>query len=191
MRRHLDLSLGEDACFWFACLVAFYGFLRKSSLLPKNKQDVAKSILSNDLSEVNSSSFLIAIRHSKTIQFGQRVLMLPYTKCTVKRLCPVHALTHHLLANKPPLAARLFTYATGKSRIILTQNVFAARLKRILGLAGFDATTISCHSFRRGGTSMAISCGLNPLQVKARGDWKSNAFESYVFLSDRSELVSA
>ncbi len=36
MHSHLDMSASAMRAFWAACLVAFYAFLRKSSLLPKD-----------------------------------------------------------------------------------------------------------------------------------------------------------
>jgi hypothetical protein len=34
-----------------------------------------------------------------------------------------------------------------------------------------------------GGASLAFDLGLSPIQIKLRGDWASNAFERYVFVS--------
>ena len=46
-----------------------------------------------------------------------------------------------------------------------------------------DPKLYSAHSLRRGGASYAFLSGLNPLQIKSRGDWASATFEKYVFIS--------
>ena len=192
MHKLLNFKTTNDCCFWLACLVAFYGFFRKSTLLLKNdKTKTSEGICIKDISIISDDAFCISIRHSKTIQFGQRVLRVPFSRCTVRNLCPVRALFNHLSINKMSADCALFSYKAGSVIKILTQSHFASRVKSLLNQSGFDSQLISCHSFRRGGTSFAISCGLNPLQVKARGDWKSNAFEKYVFISDNSFLLTS
>ena len=46
IRKQLDLRSSKDLCFWAACLVAFFPFIRKSTLLPKSANVAAKSNLS-------------------------------------------------------------------------------------------------------------------------------------------------
>ena len=69
----------------------------------------------------------------------------------------------------------------------------ALLVKRLrLGLVGtqFGSTELSCHSFRRGGATLEFECGLSPVQVKLRSDWRSNAFEKYLYVSAESEVMS-
>jgi hypothetical protein len=85
----LDHS-SSDKAFWIACLIAFFGFLRKSTLLPASSELVlGKFIARSDVQSLTLQSFSVLIRFSKTIQFGQRVLSLPYVSCADPRLCPV------------------------------------------------------------------------------------------------------
>jgi hypothetical protein len=53
-------------------------------------------------------------------------------------------------------------------------------LKACLTQLGIDPTKYSGHSFRRGGASFALECGLPPDLIKAQGDWKSDAYHSYL-----------
>jgi hypothetical protein len=71
-------------------LALFFGFLRKSTLLPALSELVlGKFIARSDVQSLTLQSFSVLIRFSKTIQFGQRVLSLPYVSCADPRLCPV------------------------------------------------------------------------------------------------------
>jgi hypothetical protein len=74
----LDLTMSSDLSFWAACLVGFYGMLRKSTLLPKSEGQEENCILRSDVVNMCVDSFVIQVRHSKTNQFGQRVLQIPF-----------------------------------------------------------------------------------------------------------------
>ena len=89
-----------DKSFWCAALIAFFGFFRKSTILPIATGSPG-GIVRSDVLTLSRSSFELAIRHTKTIQFGQRVLILPFHQCLDQRLCPVRALFSHL-ASSPP-----------------------------------------------------------------------------------------
>jgi hypothetical protein len=59
-----------DRAFWAASLIAFYGFLRKSTLLPASDTLVVENFISRgDIHAFDLTSFKMSIRHSKTIQF--------------------------------------------------------------------------------------------------------------------------
>jgi hypothetical protein len=71
----LDFTLPSDLSFWAAALLAFFGFLRKSSVLPvKANFDPKTTLLRSDVLELGIESFVILVRFSKVIQFGQKVL---------------------------------------------------------------------------------------------------------------------
>ena len=77
----------------------------------------------------------------------------------------------------------LFNYMYAGREVTFTQSCFAARLRVALLAAGLNANVYSAHSLRRGGASLAFDLGLSPIQIKLRGDWASNAFEQYIFVS--------
>ena len=163
-----------------------------STLIPAGDQLAAgKFIARKDVSDCNLDSFNLPIRHSKTIQFGQRVFSLPYTASSDIRLCPVRALLRHLGTSKLPQGRPLFNFVESGKEIFFSHKVFMSRLKDILRQTGHPATEISCHSFRRGGASLAFEVGLNATQIKMRGDWRSSAYERYLFVSNDVALDSS
>jgi hypothetical protein len=182
----------SDRAFWAACLIAFFGFLRKSTLLPsRDGLVVGKFIACSDIVNLTLSSFQLIIRHSKTIQFGQRLLTLPYVSCGDTRLCPVRALLTHL-GKSPNAAARpLFDFVSNGTVVAFTYSFFIKRLKSGLLATGHNANEISCHSFRRGGATLAHAIGLPAIEIKLKGDWLSNAFEHYDDVSPCSTLATA
>ena len=85
----------------------------------------------------------------------------------------------------------LFNFKVGGREVALTQESFVSRLRKVLKLAGFKPGEYSAHSFRRGGASYAFQLGLSPLQIKLKGDWSSDAYEKYIFISAGASLAVA
>jgi hypothetical protein len=186
------LDTPSDKAFWIACLIAFFGFLRKSTLLPASSElTLGKFIARNDVVSLTLQSFTVMIRFSKTIQFGQRVLSLPYVGCADFRLCPVRALLSHIGISPLPPSRPLFNYVQSGAEIHFSNAFFMLRLRTGLRATGYPASDISCHSFRRGGASLAYEVGLTATDIKQRGDWRSNAFEQYLTVGRSPTLQSA
>jgi hypothetical protein len=61
---HFSSSL--DKSFWAACLVAFFGFFRKSTILPISSSSPS-GICRIDIKNFSYSSFEIVVKHTKTI----------------------------------------------------------------------------------------------------------------------------
>ena len=128
-----------------------------------------KFIARGDVHDLGLSCFKITIRYSKTIQFGQRLLVLPFVACKDIRLCPVRALLTHLGSDSLSPTRPLFNFRLNGSEVTLTHAMFVKRLRSGLINTRFNPNELSCHSFRRGGASLAFECGLSPVQIKLRG----------------------
>ena len=169
--------------FWAACLVGFYGLLRKNTLLPPSISSTSLAFLiRSDVVSVTAESFLLRVRQTKTIQFGQRVLELPFVRCVNLAFCPVTFLLRHLVASPLDSKRPLFSYTKGSSMVAWTHASFIMYLKSCLSKAGFPADSYSGHSFRRGGCTACFQAGLSITDIKLRGDWRSNAFEKYLYV---------
>ena len=187
----LDFSLSSDLAFWAACLIAFYGMLRKSTLIPISERQIENCIWRSDVINLCVDSFVIQIRHSKMIQFGQRVLQIPFCFCAVATLCPVRALILHLIASRLPSLTPLFSFSRNGKVLSLTHKLFVTRLRSLLSICGFEPTSYSGHSFRRGGCTISYEAGLSLIDIKLRGDWKSHAFERYLHVPMERVFASA
>jgi hypothetical protein len=194
-RLHSTLDFGKpsDLAFWAVCLVGFHGFMRKSTLLPSSAvSQLGKILLREDITHLCLESFVLRVRHSKVIQFGEKVHQIPFASCSDSVLCPVRALMAHFGASPLGLSRPLFNFKYAGREISFTQNCFVTRLRVALSAAGLSANAFSAHSLRRGGASLAFDLGLSPIQIKLRGDWASDAFERYVFVSSgATERVAA
>ena len=122
---------------------------------------------------------------AKTNQFGSRDMVLPIPGNSDPILDPVRHL-HDLFTRvdcQPDSPA-----FSSSSSVFITYSSFTTRLKTLLTKAGFSADLYSGHSFRRGGASFLHSCGGTILMVQAAGDWSSNCFTRYLFLSVEERL---
>ena len=173
-----------DVTFWCACLVAFYAFFRKSTLVPKAKSaDYDKSLRLNDAEFRDNSLVVLHVSHTKTIQYHERILEVPFVACPGSDLDPVESLVK--LRNSIPekfheVNPPLFSYVKNGKLDFLVYNTFVAKLKQCLSSAGYDASLYSGHSFRRGGATFSFEIGLPAHLIKLRGDWRSNCYERYI-----------
>ena len=186
MYNQLNLLDSLDRAFWCACLVGFYGYLRKSTLLPKTAtQSTKHHLCCGDISWTDEKCFNVTVRHSKTIQFGQRELTIPMSGDGTSHLCPVKALMHMFDGLPPEPDRALFSYKDNNGVVkALDYGMFVKCLKLTLLKANYNPKDYSGHSLRRGGASFSFSIGLSPLIIKLRGDWKSNAYQKYIFVTD-------
>ena len=178
----IDLFCSLDRTFWAACLVAFYSFFRKSNLLIPALEvfDPSRHLCASDAKFI-SDGVILSVRWSKVIQFRERNLQIPLPHIPNSAFCPSNALLGMFIECPPPSGpVPLFRYKENFSCLPLTQALFTKRLHEVLQSLGFPPDKYSNHSFRRGGASFALNCGLPVDLIKLQGDWKSNACERYL-----------
>lgn len=194
IRRQLNFQRNRDKAFWCACLLAFFSFLRKASLLPKSSRiPTADCLCQSDL-QLEDALLYLTVRHTKTIQFGQRILKIPIAAISGSPLCPLVATVNMLDSLPAPAAGSqpLFTYIDTRGvTTCLDYASFVKDLKTCLGKAGFPPGDYSGHSFRRGGCTFAFKVGVPAPVIKLRGDWKSNAYERYISINDSVNVKCA
>ena len=183
------MKLPQDRALWCSYLLSFYGLLRKSSAVPKsttysvNKILVRRNIL---VDEVNNMVYLY-LGHGKTNNFCTRDVIIPIPGNNDPALDPVrHMLALFRMVDTSP-DAPAFTYAQGQ---FVKYSNFTSRLKILLKKAGLDPDLYSGHSFRRGGATFLHFCGGTALMIQASGDWSSQCFTRYIYLSEAERLHS-
>lgn len=179
---NLNLNGSIDRTFWAACLVAFYSFFRKSNLLilSMDSFDASRYLCASD-TKFTKEGVILTVRWSKVIQFQERLLQIPLPRVRNSPFCPSNALMRMFLdCPAPQNAVPLFRYKENSKIIPFTQAMFTSKLQTHLKALGFPAEKYSGHSFRRGGASFALQCGLPVDLIKIQGDWRSNACERYL-----------
>lgn len=192
IRSLLNLENQQDLAFWAACLVAFFGMLRKSSLFPRSLSKPHMLIQNCTLHQWGIS---ITSSYSKTIQCDERQVYVALPWHSDPRLCPARTLIRLLYVRRGPVTPQspLFAFTAGRKNHCLTYHTFTSMLKQVFSRAGMSLRQYSGHSFRRGGATYALQSGVPAEVIRAQGDWKSMSYLDYLEVSDRknrAEMMS-
>ena len=185
--QHLDMTKPCDLALWCSYLVAFYGLFRKANVVPETGTLDPKTTLTRDHITVDRVSKIVYIHvtFSKTIQFCQRDLFIPIPSNEHAAL----DLYRHMVLLLDSVAAAgtapAFSYTVKQ---FIGYKLFTKRLKDLLSAAGLSPLLYSGHSFRRGGASFLHEVGGTILQIQSAGDWSSQCFTRYLYLSTEERL---
>ena len=189
MFLHLDMSNVKDRALWCSYLMSFYGLLRKSSAVPKNTTfDINKVLVRrNIMVDTQNNMVYIYLGHGKTNNFCTRDVLIPIPGNDDPALDPVRHLNALFSSVITHENAPAFSFAADN---YVTYSSFTSRLKSLLKKAGVDAALYSGHSFRRGAATFLHQCGGTALMIQASGDWSSQCFTRYLYMSESERLHS-
>ena len=191
MRRmfvNLDTSKPKDLSLWCSYLITFYCLFRKSNSVPKSAKeiDLKRTLMRKHIRvDTTTNRVYVHVTFSKTIQFGQRDLIVPIPGNSDAAMDPVRHISAMFKFCPCPGESPAFTYSQDK---FITYSGFTTSLKQLLVKAGLDPTLYSGHSFRRGGASLLYKLGASILQIQASGDWSSQCFARYLHVSEEERL---
>ena len=179
----IDVEAPLYCAFWAACLVMFWGLLRKSNVLVTDKFDPELHLCRRDII-LHSWGVLLDISWSKTIQCKEKVLQVALPYMPGHPLCPTSALirnfkqTNTVHGNYPAIC-----YINHGVVTPLKYHEFLHILKQTLRRCGLKPGDYAGHSFRRGGATFALSQGVPGELIQILGDWKSDAYKLYLSVS--------
>ena len=193
MYTHLDMGLLDDASFWAICLVAFFGLLRISNVIPKHQEKWDKErILTRAMFESTDTGMVLKLTWAKNNQYQERVVPVPLPFLRGHSMCPVTSvyLAFIMSPDWDDESPAFVRGPVGRRRPII-YGWFMRKLRSVLQKCGVDSTGYGSHSFRRGGASWALKCGVSGELVRILGDWKSDAYRAYleVPIQDKLALV--
>ena len=162
--RVMNLDNFYDLQLWCAITVAYRCLLRVSHVTTS-----PHTLLVGDVT-FTPGGMDITVRSSKTIQFRERLQVIPVVKAGNSVLCPVAYLRSYLAAAGLPRDSPLFPY---------TYNRFSSLFKNVCFKAGLKAK-YTTHSMRRGSATF-LSTFLPLHVVKTYGDWRSWAVLLYTY----------
>jgi len=185
---HLDLTKYEHAVFWALFLVAYFTFARKSNLVQTGDQGT--QLRRQDVM-VGSRGLVITFHWSKTIQFGERKLVVPVVSIPQSVLCPVSAYKHMCRLVPGPKSGPAFVLLHGTGLSPVTYYQYQVFIRKVIAKVGLDPSLFSSHSFRRGGATWAFRAQVPGELVKVHGDWRSDAYLKYLDFSLDQRLLVA
>lgn len=169
----------------FAFLLAFYAFLRQSNLAPPAAKtfDPSRHTCRGDIFLEDPGLHLL-LKWTKTHQCQDRPIVIPIPEIKGHPLCPVRAYRNMLdaiptrQANSPLLLGPGKTPSSGPRT--LTARDLGRAFRAIIDALGYPAQQFSLHSLRRGGATCAHRAGVDHLQIKQHGTWRSDAYLCYI-----------
>jgi len=183
LRMHavMDLTKSFDRALWAAFLLGFYLFARKSNLVPPSQHayDFKRHLARGDI-HISDVGLVVLIKWSKTIQAGERHILVPVLEVPGSPLCPRAAFVALINGTPAHGNAPAFVYSSPQGLSTLTYSTFVSSLKHLLNKAGLDCKGYSGHSFRRGGASFAFQAGVPGELIQLHGDWRSDAYLRYL-----------
>ena len=182
MFSHIDVNNRQDLSLWCSFLVAFYCLFRKANVVPKDQNFDPECILTRSDIVVDdvSRNVLIYVNFSKVNQYQKSFHVIPIPENNDPAMDLYRHIKHLFSVVKVPETSPAFMYTTAK---FINYKTFTARLKQLLAKSGLDPALYSGHSFRRGGASYLYGIGGSTLMVQVLGDWASQIFTRYLYLS--------
>lgn len=192
IHSRLDFSRSFDASFWAACLIGFFCFLRKSNLFG-DPGSFSKSCVQRADISIYQWGLVVAIRHSKTIQYREKVVRFPLPRISDSPLCPRSAIStafRFTVRASATSSAFMFSDLRGNLKT-LSYRSFVSKLRSCLSEIGYNPLLYAGHSLRRGGASFAFLCGVPADLIKMQGDWASNSYQLYLTVPLRTRFLTA
>ena len=189
MYQNMDMRKSTNIVLWCLFLFAFFLFARKSNLVPTTVKDLksSKFLLRQDICCKNGN-LLVTMKWSKTIQFGDRILVTPLVSIPHSPLCPVAAYLKMRQVIKADTTDPLFTLSNRKP---VFYEQYQLKLKELIDKIGLDSNLYSTHSFRRGGCTFAFKSKVPIDLIKSHGDWRSDCYQKYLSFSLEDKLIVA
>jgi hypothetical protein len=187
----VNMRSNADIAMWVGCLLAFFTLFRKANLCPRDQKFDPGTVLTRDdvVLDTEGQRVLVFVNFSKTNQFSHRQHCIPIPRNEDPAL--------DLYRYVELLYSRVKTHEDSPAMSysptsFITHRTFTTKLKSWLCKAGLDPALFSGHSFRRGGASYLYSIGGSTLMVQVMGDWRSQVFTRYLYLTmdDRQSAQS-
>ena len=169
-----------------AILVAFFGLLRLSNLVPPTvaKFDPTRHSTHADL-KLEEPGLQFAQRWAKNRQTQlpqQEVPRIPIPQLEDDPLDPVQAMIdlYNLTATTSPNDPMLLVPTAAGGYYVLDQRRFREEFHRALIACDLDSHLYTPHSFRRGGATLLHQTGATMDDIKRQGLWRSEAVKKYI-----------
>ena len=158
-------------------LLAFFGFLRISNLLPPSRLsfDLKKQLCRGDvITEVNYA--IILVKWSKTLQASNQGSFIMIPQLGKSPLCPIKCLLEMQKAYPGNDNDPLFCIQGSP----VTQVQARTHLKKILNMLHLDLNFHNFHTFRRSGATLAFNQNIEIQKIKNHGTWSSDCVYTYI-----------
>lgn len=165
-----------------AILLSYFGFLRQCNLAPKSARffDPSRHTCRGDVI-VHPPGLILVLKWSKTLQKSSQYVNIPIPGIPGHPLCPVRA--YQQMTRAVPASANhplLLVSDAGGVTSPLTLRGLARAFQVLITSLGYQRAAYSLHSLRRGGATASYLAGVDFINIKRHGTWRSDAFWEYI-----------
>ena len=176
------LNFDNHQVYRVAFMLSFYGFLRISNLVSPTQAtfDPSRQLCSEDIA-FNDSGVTVYLKWAKNLQRTEQSHVIKLPCMSNELLCPMRAL----------MALNKFQCYSPSDPVIkigrlpLTEAHLRKRLALVLKVLGLPTQSLTYHSLRRSGASIAFNNNVSFESIKNQGAWSSDAVWSYLFASSQ------
>jgi integrase len=152
------------------------------------KFDPLRHMRRGDVS-ILGDSILVHLRWTKTLQKYRQSAKIRLFQIPNSPVCTLVAAFLSLKRSYPVLPTYpLLSYRVSGQLFVITQAHLRRSLKRLLLLLGLSQS-LTFHSFRRSGASLAFASGVPFQAIQAHGTWASEALWAYIDANARDCTV--
>ena len=133
----------------------------------------------------------ILITWSKTLQAKNQARVLKIPHLGSSPLCPVQALKNFLLITSAGRNKPLFQVKLRSNWVPLSDTRLRKHFKNIITALNLGQSSLTFHSFRRSGATMAFNSKVPIQDIQSHGTWTSDCVWSYITQNhDASDKVA-
>ena len=163
-------------------LIAFFSFLRISNLVPHKISAFSplEQLTRGDVFFAPPGLHII-VKWSKTMQTRDSIKILKLPSLNASPLCPVRALKNLLLLTPGHQDSPLFQIKNDKAQWLpLTDTKARRNFSQILLRLGLQESSMSLHTFRRSGATLAFNSNVSIQNIQSHGTWTSDCVWRYI-----------
>ncbi len=179
---------------WACMLTAFFGFFRKSSVAVATGSlaDPELHLRRRDITVDNQRYCLvIKVPKSKTNPYREREDTIYIAGREGSALDPVAAYVAMLAASPAQPDAPAFGHMTAGRYTPVTHALLVNSTKQYAATLGINPTTVSGHSYRRGGATFAFAAGVPDPLIQWQGLWASLCYRGYIDAPVEARLLTS
>lgn len=179
---HVDFDNPMEMVAWVAALMGFHLLLRVSNITAKSrfKFNKQENLVRADF-RIHNKVMLVHIRWSKTLQYGERKLLIPvipFLDAELSATAWFQFMIHKIPA--PPDAPAFAVPGKNNQLFPLSYGQFSRLLRKWTTAANLNSARLTSHGLRRGGTTWLTRNGVPDHIIQAIGDWRTQVFRSYI-----------
>lgn len=173
--QHVCSNYYEQILFSTAYTLAYFALLRVGEIT-STRGNSCNSALSLHNVSISTSCITIILDKTKTDQIGKGITIQINSTNENKMLFD----NMRAFFQQRPTSTDTLQFLCHIDGSPLTYYQFNQVLKKSLSFLRLDVTTFKSHSFRIGAATYLYMQGAPEQEIKAKGRWHSNAFQSYI-----------